>query len=184
MIKLKKALVLTAAYYSKDLTEQLLELYVEDILSYGIEEERILIAINNYRKDPKNRIFPLPAQLMELFVEKRALIEPIDLGRDISIRIVGAVSKYGYTSPGEAKTYIGKIGWEIVNRYGGWDYVCKNLGVTLDVGIFQSNVREVARAQCEYQGVSSYEQLEYDETKKIECKNDYVIDSDDEISKA
>jgi hypothetical protein len=49
-------------------------------------------------------------------LEERAL--------DIATRIEGAIRRLGHGNPEKAKEAIGPVGWEVVNRLGGWISVC------------------------------------------------------------
>jgi len=47
------------------------------------------------------------------------------MSRDISARIVGAISKFGYANSKDAKDYIGPVGWQVVSMTGGWTSICE-----------------------------------------------------------
>ncbi len=133
-----------SAYYQLSLRNEVLEMYVEDLA--GLSAETISNAMSMYRRDPKNTRMPLPAQI-------RAICEPpVDddsLARESVSRIIKAIRKFGYPSHTEAREYIGELGWRIVERNGGWDVLCENL--TEDqVGIFQAQARDLAKAQIQF----------------------------------
>lgn len=46
-----------------------------------------------------------------------------EVGAEIVGRIIGAMSKYGYTNHNAAEAFIGPIGWEVVQMSGGWNEV-------------------------------------------------------------
>lgn len=48
-----------------------------------------------------------------------------EIGQEVSSRIEGAISKFGYTSPDKAKEYVGEIGWVVVQQCGGWESICE-----------------------------------------------------------
>lgn len=64
---------------------------------------------------------------------------------DANARIFAAVSKFGYMNAEQAKKYIGELGWECVERNGGWQLLCETL--TLDnMGILKAQYRETCKA--------------------------------------
>lgn len=64
---------------------------------------------------------------------------------DATTRIFGAVPKYGYTRADKARQVIGELGWECVDRNGGWQLLCETL--TLDnMGTLKAQYRETCKA--------------------------------------
>ena len=138
----KKAWLLLAAYYQKEIPDEVLLMFITDL--QDIPEEEILQAMQRWRLDPKNRTFPLPADL-------RVLARPVALTDDqiaveVAGRIITAIGKFGWTSPEEAKTYCGEVGWAVVEKQGGWQLLCETL-TTDRVNIFQAQLRELAKVQ-------------------------------------
>jgi hypothetical protein len=114
-----------AEYYDKTLSANQLEMFVEDLIELDFND--LKEAIKKYRQDPANVFFPLPAKLI-------ALVKPHmnekDEAQEIAASIIAAVSRCGYTNPDRAQDEIGSLGWEVVNRMGGWKQLCE--GCTLD----------------------------------------------------
>jgi hypothetical protein len=141
----KEIIILTASYYEKAISPQVLEMYVGDLTD--LPESKVIAAYHAYRKNHKNRQMPLPAQIREM-------VEPVadndSAAKEIASRIQSAVSKFGYTNPSEAKLFIGSVGWKIVDRYGGWAVLCQNLGTVLDIGTFHAQVRDLAKAHLTF----------------------------------
>lgn len=135
---LKNALVTTALYYRETLPDEALKMYVADLADLQLEP--LLMALQKYRRNPKSRRSPLPADL-------RALIEGEDSvegrGREIAARLHGALVRHGYNwtdgypSNGErlysgggkewptwreaaAAELGGEDGVEVLTRMGGW----------------------------------------------------------------
>lgn len=131
-------------YYSRPANPQTIAMMVDDLSDFSLGE--VMNSIKVYRRNPKNRVFPLPAQLIEI-------IRPQENTRNEAVeaaaRIVEAVSKFGYSNPSEAKMFVGDLGWRVVERNGGWLYVCENLGVNLNVNSFQAQARDLAMATIE-----------------------------------
>ena len=135
--KVAQTIITIAHYYGRDFEKEVIAMMVEDLADLPATD--VLRAYSEYRKEPKNRAFPLPAQIRDMIVPKKE----ID-GKEIATRINAAVVKFGWAGPLEAERYIGEIGWNVVDSFGGWSYICENLGVNLNPTVFYSQVREVA----------------------------------------
>lgn len=130
-----------SAYYGRQLQDFVLEMYLQDL--EGLSFEEIKNAMFLYRRNVKNKSFPLPNEI-------RAIINPKQdqdaEAKEAASRLISAIGKFGYTNNLEAKKYIGDLGWRIVERWGGWKYLCENLGTTIDITTFQAQARDVAKA--------------------------------------
>lgn len=140
ILQLKEAISLTAAYYRQTIPDEVLLMYVEDLMD--LPTETVVNAYNDYRKNPKNKSFPLPSQIRDLITP---VLNNEEQGREISARIQSAIVKYGYANPTEAQNYIGPIGWKVVSDFGGWSHICENHGLNLDPSSFQAQCRERAK---------------------------------------
>lgn len=114
-----------AEYYDKTLSANQIEMFVEDLSVLSFEQ--LQIAIKEYRQDPANVFFPLPAKLIALV---KPHITEKDEAQEISAAIIAAISRCGYTNPERAQDEIGSLGWEVVGRMGGWKQLCE--GCTLE----------------------------------------------------
>lgn len=110
------------SYYDKALTAEQIVMYTDDL--QNISPADLSTAIKKYRLDPKNDKFPLPAKLIGMLNQGTA---PDDIGREVSSRVIGAISKYGYTNPDKAEAFIGELGWLVVKRLGGWVQLCEQI---------------------------------------------------------
>lgn len=119
---IKKLLLLLAAYYEKDLEPEVLDMFAKDLQDLDFETVRLSAEI--YRKNIKNLKFPLPVQLRSI-AENGGTED--DQAAEIAARIIGAVSKYGWTNPESARVFIGPEGWEVVQISGGWTSLCQGL---------------------------------------------------------
>lgn len=135
-----KILVNLAVYYGRPITKEVVSMMVDDLEELSPME--IQTAITKYRRDPKNRQFPLPAQLLAIV---RPAVDPDSAAREIAARINHAIVKFGWCNAREAENYIGEIGWNIVESSGGWSYLCQNHGLSIDPGVFSAQVRERAK---------------------------------------
>lgn len=127
----------TAQYYGKELRREVISMMISDLEDLPID--LVLKAYETYRKNPNSKFFPLPAQIREIISPKNS---PEAEGREISSRVILAVGKFGWSNSSEAKAFIGEIGWKAVQEFGGWQYICENLGRTLNVGILSAQIRD------------------------------------------
>jgi hypothetical protein len=143
--QLAKLWAMYAAYYRVKLEDHVLRMYADDLsdLDFGTARG----ALEQYRKNPKNKFMPMPAQVREILDPQ---VDADAAAKEIASRIMAAIPKFGSWRRDEAFAYIGPIGAEIVGRYGGWQRLCENLGDSLDVGTFQAQARDIARAQFQY----------------------------------
>lgn len=144
MKALKEIIILTASYYGKTLSAPILEMYVDDLKEFP--EEKIIAAYAAYRKNPKNKTFPLPAQIIEILSPE---VSPNTQAHEIASRIRESIGRFGYSNPPEAEQYIGPIGWKIVKRMGGWSYLCQEVGLSIQPDAFFAQCREMAKSQQE-----------------------------------
>jgi hypothetical protein len=137
--ELKKTIVHTAIYYGRNIDEQVLEMMADDLSD--LDPAKCIASYQTWRRNPKNKTFPLPAQIREL-VNPQAYITPEAKAREIAARIVGAIPKYGWNNSREAQLYIGPEGWECVRRSGGWTHLCENVGVRIQATTLQAQLRD------------------------------------------
>lgn len=139
--KLKMLIVNVADYYSKELKPAVITMMAEDLREF--EYENVEAAFSKYRKQDKNFRFPMPAQIREIILQK---LDNSSNAREIAAKVLESVSKFGYTSGTEAREYIGEVGWRAVERFGGWLYICQNLGVTIQLTTFNAQIRDLCEA--------------------------------------
>jgi hypothetical protein len=143
----KKTIILTAEYYGKQLSETVLEMYAEDLAD--LDPTNVVAGYQQYRRNPANRTFPLPAQIRELVCPEEYISVEAQ-AREIAARIVGAVSQFGWNGGKEARAFIGPEGWDVVQRQGGWSHICENLGVTINPTAFQAQLRDQLEGTLRY----------------------------------
>lgn len=139
MSRIKEIIIMTASYYGKPISEAVLEMYVEDL--DGLDTDMVIRTYKAYRRDPKNRQMPLPAQIRDMIEPQET---PEAAARDLASKISGAIVKFGHPNENLARNYIGEKGWAIVQRWGGWSYLCANHGTVIDPGQFYAQVRDHA----------------------------------------
>lgn len=138
----KLSLLTLSVYYQKPLDDTTLVMYCEDLADYDFDQ--VQLAMRKYRQNPKNKFMPLPAQLIEMFSPQ---ISEDQAAREITGRIVEAVSRFGYARGEDAKEYIGEIGWSVIQVYGGWIGLCEGLGIYFSNDSFNAQCRELVKAR-------------------------------------
>ena len=139
--ELGKIITLTAFYYDKPVSRELIDLMINDLSN--LEFNSVYKAYEDYRKNPKNKFFPMPSQIIGMVNPKS---DSNDLAKESASRVIEAVSKFGWSNSEEAKTYIGSVGWSAVQRFGGWGYICENLGVNLQQTTFYAQIRDLCES--------------------------------------
>jgi hypothetical protein len=137
-----------AVYYSKQITKEVISMMVDDFNGFTAQE--VLAAYKAYRQDPRNRTFPLPAQIIKL-IAPEATNE--DLAKEAAARVIQAVTRFGWPNPDEARNFIGTLGWRAVERFGGWSTICQSLGVTVSPDTFYAQIRDLCRSTRELSDV-------------------------------
>ncbi|WP_289460478.1 hypothetical protein, partial [Klebsiella pneumoniae] len=69
-------------------------------------------------------------------------LSPATKAQEVSGRIREAISKFGYANQQDAREYIGSLGWKVVERFGGWIYLCENHGLDLNPLTFFAQARD------------------------------------------
>lgn len=139
-----RKLIASWLMYGRELAYETAAFMIDNLAD--LPADKVLHAIDLYSRDPKNNMQPTVGKI-------RAIVNPeVDervQATEAAARVVGAVSKFGWAQGSAARTYIGELGWSAVERSGGWGYICQNLGVTLQVGTFQAQVRDICAAQLQ-----------------------------------
>lgn len=143
--RLGKAIAYTAAYYSRELQREVVSMMVDDLADLPFDA--VEAAYQSFRRDPKNKSFPLPAQIRDIVAPVET---PEERAREIAARIEGAIVKFGYPNGNAARAYIGEDGWSIVERYGGWSHLCQNHGLSISPASFHAQVREQLTTQVRH----------------------------------
>lgn len=143
---LKKTIVITAEYYGRQLQPITIQAMADDLK--GIDPQIAILAYHRWRKNPKNRSMPMPSQILAMIKGEPPSQEA--MGRELASRIVGAISDFGWPNAGKAREYIGEDGWRLIERFGGWQYLCENLGVNLSVQTFYAQARDLAASHAEF----------------------------------
>lgn len=125
-----------AMIYGKQLTPQALVMMVDAL--EDLPGQAVIQVMKGWVKKQKH--FPMPSDLREALMPTT---NELDDGRDIASRVIKAVSKVGSYQAEAAREYIGEIGWECVQRMGGWKTLCSEL-TEENKGIFNAQIRDLA----------------------------------------
>ena len=151
--ELKALIVAHSAYYGQKLDPTVIQMYAEDLADLPIEVLRR--ALHEIRRDPKVNRFPLPAVI-------RARVTPPEMdedqARDAAARIITAIARCGWTNPDSAKAMIGELGWEVVQRQGGWRSICEGV-MEENKTIFQAQWRDLAMSLSRRSRAGTLDQL-------------------------
>jgi len=143
----------TCKQFDKILEPDVLKMQVEDLAD--LDFEKIIQALHEYRRDSKNNQWPRANKI-------RQIVNPIasddSVANEVASRIRYSVSKFGHCNRNEAMEYIGEMGAAIIERMGGWQYICENLGLALNPATFHAQCRDVAKSIQEQAKLGIYNQ--------------------------
>ena len=145
---LKEEYIKLAFYFQAKLPDPVLQMYAADLSHLPLAA--VLRAMQALRRQPGRRTCPLPGDVAERAAPDKA--SPDAQANDIAGRIVGSISRFGYTNEERARAHIGPVGWLIVERSGGWRHLCNTL-TTAQGGTFYAQCRDQVRAQIQMGGV-------------------------------
>lgn len=123
-----------------ELDEVVLGLYDRALAPYGLA--RVASAIESVIVGRKTRDpFPSVKEIISIMVPERndenESIEAVN-------RVKQAVPRFGRYRGDEAKEFIGELGWEVVQKWGGWGHLCENLGASIGETTFTAQARKDA----------------------------------------
>jgi hypothetical protein len=177
--ELKKRIVLMFELYQRQPSDELVLLYFEDLRGLSLEEFNRAFA--QYRRDPRNRGMPSPAQLM---VQIRPLpVSDKDQGQLLAAGLIEALARHGYTwawqknipfiggsFKSEFISELGPVAWEIVESFGGWQRFHDDFYAS-DVTTFRAQLRDLAAAT-----VAAMKSGEYKKRLEIEGFDPKVLE--------
>lgn len=146
---LGKLLIEAAIIYDRsDFDKTKISMTINILESFFPESSAIHIceAISKYMREPKNTQFPAPARLNEYLRPKTSRDSQ---AQEIASRVRESVTRFGYTGWEETKEYVGEIGVKVIQRFGGWNLICQELGVSIQPDTFYAQCRELVKSQLE-----------------------------------
>ena len=139
--QIRDLIIENAVFYDAPMNEIKLKLYAEVLQSESVE--KLAEAFKHFRHKPGQKFLPMPADILAFCNPKG---DPDSDAREAAARIVQAVGKFGYMQGSAASKFIGSLGWRVVERIGGWQYLCENLGTNIDVTTFTAQARDLCKA--------------------------------------
>ena len=132
--KIQETILNTAQYYGRQLSGPVIAMMAEDFAGYPADA--IVEAYAVYRRSGKNRVFPLPAQIIELLEGGNAKQN----ANALVVNLIAAVKRHDYTWPmqlnksayqtgsfeGDFKAELGVDAWNVVQMHGGWQRFCES----------------------------------------------------------
>jgi hypothetical protein len=144
---LGKSLTMIAFLYGYEFPKERASMFISALIEFiPASLDEYLGALKKYTEDSKNRTFPNPSQLRiylrpELSVDAKA--------NESANKIRQAITKFGWPEPKQAREFMGELAWAIVERFGGWQYICENHGVELNPLMFHAQARDSAKSILE-----------------------------------
>lgn len=132
------------AYYQRPIDDLTLSMYAEDVAD--VPAEKIEEAMRKYRKNPVNRVPPLPAQIRALAQPETQPVSNKAQATEAAARIVSAIRKFGWNNQAEAQKFIGELGWRVIELQGGWLAQCESTDPT---GVLQAQWTRLGEAILE-----------------------------------
>ncbi len=148
------------------INQTMLRVYDIAISPYGYESG--VAALQSLMLETKIWQMPTPNSIIEKIKNKPARVSDAN---EIAGRIMESLSEFGYSHSLRAREYIGDLGWMVVKRFGGWAYLCSEVGVTLNTATTRAQLREMALSLMdinEKRGLDEAPQLESPAGGKIQ----------------
>lgn len=130
-----------AEYFMRPIPDRTLLAYADDLNDLRYED--VVGAMRNLRRQPGRRTLPLPGDIRALCENGGGDITA--RANDIAGRITYCMRRYGYTNPVPARQAIGEIGWQVVERRGGWTHICQTQSAD-QIGTFTAQCRDMAKS--------------------------------------
>ena len=167
-IELGNQIGMTALFYGVEIEQNRLTMILNYWESTNIAPPTIIAAYKRFMEESKNHRFPPPAEIMSII---RPKVDAHDVGVLTAAKVLKAIVDFGWNNPIEAKKYIGDHGWSAIRVFGGWEHICAQLGVGIDITTFQAQCRDIIKSDHKVSEItgSSYLSLNSsDGNKQIE----------------
>ncbi len=119
------------------ISQTLLRVY--DVAVYPFGYKRACIALETLMLETKFWSMPTPRMIIDAIENKAS---PMSKANLIAGKIIEAVGKFGYSNSIDAKEFIGPDGWLAVTSFGGWSYLCSNLGLNMNPSSTRAQLRD------------------------------------------
>lgn len=145
---------LTCKAFDKNLERDVLKMQVEDLEDLNFND--IHNALIQYRRDSRNQFWPKANKIRELINPKMS-IDAQSVA--IATKIREGITTYGWANLRAANANLGEMAWVVVERLGGWQYICENHGLNLNPGTFHAQARDVAKSLLESNSIKQIEHV-------------------------
>jgi hypothetical protein len=156
---LKKVIIMTAVYYQRDLNPDVLAMMADDLAEF--DEQETIAAYKAYRNNPKNRTFPLPAQIIGIMKPEP---DSRDVANELARKMYKAIIVHGYpwqegyfSANGQywlddkhqrhssfkdaVISELGEVGWHVICSRGDWIQFRNSANMT-DESAFIAQLRD------------------------------------------
>lgn len=145
------------------LNQPMIRVYDKAVSAYGYD--KALAAITELMNETKVWQMPTPKQIIDKIQAKQS---PSEQANEIVGLIFESIPLFGYMRSQQAREKIGQIGWSIVKQFGGWSYLCQELGITLNKATTRAQMRDLAVSLLSKpQQQSNALELSYDKREEI-----------------
>ena len=131
--KLYSSLAIT---YNRNVTNESIIMMVNSLSDLNFQQ--VFLVMQNWIATETN--FPLPVLIRNKIKPE---LNELDDAREVASRVISAISKFGSYSALEAKKYIGEVGWECVQRFGGWQNLCQEINAD-NINIMNAQLRDMS----------------------------------------
>lgn len=169
-IYLAKQIRIAAVFYGLEIAADRLSLILDYWESTQVAPPTIAAAYKRFTEESKIHKFPSPAEIMSIIKPK---VDAHDIGVLTAAKVLKAIVDFGWNNPTDAKKYIGDHGWAAIRVFGGWEHICKELGVSIDITTFQAQCREIIKSELKVSEITGSNHLSLnssDGNQKIESK--------------
>lgn len=148
---IQECILNTAQYYGRALTGSVVAMMADDLAGYPAES--VLEAFARYRRNGKNRFFPLPAQIIEVLEGGTSARSSASA---LALRLIGAIKIHDYTWPqmtqpkfykrgsfeADFRAELGDVAWDVVQMAGGWARFCGSFYDSGNETAFLAQIRD------------------------------------------
>lgn len=141
---IKQIIIENCAFFDAPMNDLKLKMFAQELGSLRAED--VAKAMHHFRQEKGRRQMPMPADIKSFLDPKVSDDSEAEI---VAGKIQKAISSFGHTNPGQAKEYIGDLGWRVVDSYGGWYYICANAGSGFKIDTARAQWRNMAKAFME-----------------------------------
>lgn len=162
--RIQETILNTAQYYGRQLTGPVINMMADDFA--GFDASHVVEAYTAYRRNGRNRAFPLPAQILEMLEGGSAK----NNANAITVNLIAAVKRHDYSWPnqlnksayrtgafeGDFKAELGVDAWNIVQMHGGWDRFCDSYwNCAGNETAFKAQIRDLLEGAIDKRGMAT-----------------------------